>query len=67
MNTQNFQEQTTRIKELESEFISAFQKELGFSDCKNLKAAYRNDEVKCNPIIFKAAEILDAIVEREGL
>jgi len=59
--------ESTRIKELESEFINAFQKELGFSDCKNLKATYRNDEVKCNPIIFKAAEILDAIVEREGL
>ena len=59
--------ESTRIKELEGEFISAFQKELGFSDCKNLKATYRNDEVKCNPIIFKAAEILDTIVEREGL
>ena len=59
--------ESTRIKELESEFINAFQKELGFSDCKNLKATYRNDEVKCNPIIFKAAEILDTIVEREGL
>lgn len=59
--------ESKRIKELEGEFIASFNKELGFTDCKNLKAKYRNEEVKCNPIIFKAAEILDAIVEREGL
>lgn len=57
-----------RIKALETEFIEKFRAELGgHMECTPLKVAYRNDEVKCNPIIFKAAEILDGIVIREGL
>lgn len=59
--------ESTRIKEIEAEFLARFQEELEFTDCKNLKAKYRHGEGKCNPIIFKAAEILDALVEREGL
>ncbi len=59
--------ESTRIKELGKEFLASLQEELEFTDCKNLKAKYRHGKGKCNPIIFKAAEILDAIVEREGL
>ena len=56
-----------RIKALEKEFIETFTKEMGTIDCSDLKAKYRNDEIKCNLVIFKAGEILDRIVEREGL
>ena len=56
-----------RIKALEKEFIETFTKEMGAIDCAALKAKYRNDEIKCNLIIFKAGEILDRMVEREGL
>lgn len=56
-----------RIKVLTGEFIETFKKEMGYEDCKNLKANYRNEEVKCNPVIFKAAEILDGIIAREGI
>ena len=59
--------ESTRIKELGKEFFARLQEEMEFTDCKNLKAKYRHGEGKCNPIIFKAAEILDTIVEREGL
>ena len=52
---------------LEKEFIETFTKEMGTIDCSDLKAKYRNDEIKCNLVIFKAGEILDRIVEREGL
>ena len=55
-----------RIKELEGEFIETFKNEMGCIDCKCLKEKYRNDEIKCNLVIFKAAEILDRIVAREG-
>ncbi|NCD08734.1 MAG: hypothetical protein EOL98_04780 [Negativicutes bacterium] len=55
-----------RIKELEGEFIEAFKNEMGCTDCKCLKEKYRNDEIKCNLVIFKAGEILDRIVAREG-
>ena len=59
--------ESDRIKELEGEFIGAFQKEMGCIDCEYLKVQYRNEEDKCNKIIFKAAEILDGIVAREGM
>lgn len=58
--------ESNRIKDLENEFIDAIKSELGFIDCKTLKAEYRNDEIKCSLIIFKAAEILDRIVAREN-
>lgn len=48
-----------RIKALEKEFIETFTKEMGTIDCSDLKAKYRNDEIKCNLVIFKAGEILD--------
>lgn len=56
-----------RIKALEQEFIATFTKEMGAIDCASLKAKYRNEEVKCSMIIFKAAEILDRMTAREGL
>lgn len=56
-----------RIKALEKEFIETFTQEMGSIDCSSLKAKYRNDEIKCNLVIFKAGEILDRKVEREGL
>ena len=58
--------ESCRIKDLESEFIETFKNEMGCIDCKALKAEYRNDEIKCNLVIFKAAEILDRIVAREN-
>lgn len=58
--------ESNRIKVLEQEFLETFAKEMGYIDCKNLKAEYRNEEVKCNIVIFKAAEVLDRIVHREG-
>lgn len=58
--------ESTKIKDLEREFFTRFYEELEFIDCKNLKAKYRQDDGNCNFIIFKAAEILDSIVEREG-
>lgn len=56
-----------RIKALAKEFIATFTEEQGAIDCAALKAKYRNDEIKCNLIIFKAGEILDRMIEREGL
>ncbi len=55
-----------RIKLLEQEFIETFISEMGSIDCAELKVRHRNDEVKCNLVIFKAGDILDRIIEREG-
>ena len=58
--------ESNRIKELETEFIETFKNEMGCIDCKCLKEKYRNDEIKCSLVIFKAAEILDRIIARES-
>lgn len=58
--------ESSYIKELEGEFIKSFREEMGYDDCKCLKENFRNDEVKCNPVIFKAAEVLDRIILREN-
>ncbi|NTU42466.1 MAG: C_GCAxxG_C_C family protein [Nitrospirales bacterium] len=55
----------TRVKELAREFFSAFQGEMGEMNCKPLKERYFTKDLKCRGIIEKAAEILDAIVQRE--
>lgn len=57
--------ESNRIKVLTAEFIEAYEKEMGSIECKNLKAKYRNEQSKCNLVIFKAAEILDEMVARE--
>jgi hypothetical protein len=59
--------ESVRIKELTSEFFDDFEKDMGYTDCFNLKAKYRQDNAKCDVIIFRAAAILDRIVAREGM
>lgn len=55
----------TRIKELTQEFIQRYQQEMGQIMCNALKAKYRSEELKCQLVLLKAAEILDSIVLRE--
>jgi len=57
--------ESERIKEVETQFIAAFAKELGAMDCKALKAAHRTEQEKCNKIIFTAGKLLDELVARE--
>lgn len=57
--------ESTRIKELTKELLDRYQEGMGETDCAPLKTKYRNDEIKCRMVIFKAAEILDEIVARE--
>ena len=64
---QQYAHESDRVKILEKEFITAFQKELGATDCHSLKAKYRNPQDGCNRIIFVAGDILDKIVAKEGI
>jgi C_GCAxxG_C_C family probable redox protein len=57
--------ESTRIKELTKELFQEYQKAMGAIDCAPLKAKYRTEAIGCRDVIFKAAEILDGIVERE--
>lgn len=53
----------SEIKELTSEFLNKFEKSMGTIDCSSLKVKYRDEVKGCSDIIFKAADILDEIVE----
>jgi len=59
--------QSFEVKFLTKELIERFEAALGDIECINLVPRYRTLEHKCNPLIFKAAEILDDIVIREKL
>lgn len=58
--------ESAKIKELAQELFHGYQQEMGAIDCGPLKAQYRNEVVKCRPVILKAAEILDRMITREG-
>ena len=57
--------ESSKIKELTKELLDTYQQEMGMIDCAPLKAKYRNEEIKCQLVILKAAEVLDRIVARE--
>lgn len=57
--------ESDKIKLLSQEFFQRFEQKLETSNCKLLKETYRNDEVRCNEILYAAAEVLDDIVIRE--
>lgn len=63
--------ESTRIKELEKEYIDKFNAALGAVNCADLKVKHPPVSSKraCNLdfILITAAGILDEIVEREGL
>ncbi len=54
-----------RIKELTQELFSTFEEKMGNIMCAPLKKDYRTEELGCKNVILAAAEVLDAIVERE--
>ncbi|MDV3426467.1 MAG: C-GCAxxG-C-C family protein [Bacillota bacterium] len=51
------------IKSLSREFFQRFEAKFGTKDCDQLKAKYRNDEIRCSIMIYKAAEVLDEIIK----
>lgn len=52
-------------KILAQEFFAKFHEKLGTDNCKELKANYRNDEIRCSKMLEVSAEILDEIIIRE--
>jgi C_GCAxxG_C_C family probable redox protein len=54
-----------RVKKLCQEFFKRFETKLGTSNCAELKAKYRREDIGCRAMIETAAEILDDIVIRE--
>ena len=54
-----------RLKKLVKEYVETYIKEMGHHHCKELMKMYKTPERGCGDIIFKAADILDRIIERE--
>lgn len=57
--------ESTRIKEISSQMLVRYEREMGYIDCTPLKKSYRTEQIKCDRVILKAAEILDDIIARE--
>ncbi|RNC29100.1 MAG: hypothetical protein AWM53_01020 [Candidatus Dichloromethanomonas elyunquensis] len=58
--------ESSKIKELTKELFEKYQEEMGSIDCAPLKKNYRTEEFKCRYVIYKAAEILERMIERES-
>lgn len=54
-----------KVKELSKEFFNEYYMMMGTDNCSDLKAKYKNDEIRCWKMIEAAAEVLDKIVLRE--
>lgn len=52
--------------ELVEEFVTRFENAMGTTTCEALKEKHRTEEEGCKAIVFRAAEILDDIIAREG-
>jgi len=57
--------QSPRVKELCVEFLEAYRCEMGSIDCRPLKDAHRTEELKCRPVVHKAALLLERLIARE--
>jgi hypothetical protein len=59
------QESNIRLLLVLQELFSTFEEKMGNIMCAPLKKDYRTEELGCKNVILAAAEVLDAIVERE--
>jgi C_GCAxxG_C_C family probable redox protein len=57
--------ESPKIKNLSKEFFDEYHKELGTNNCTELKAKYKNDDIRCWTMVEVAVDILDKIVLRE--
>ncbi len=58
--------ESSKVKNLTKEFMEKFIDKLGTNNCAQLKNKYRkNEEIRCENMVYTAAEILDQMVLRE--
>lgn len=63
----NVAHESSRIKELTQKLFTAYNSAMGSIDCAPLKDMHRKEDIGCKNVILKAAEILDDIVQTEGI
>ncbi|MDR5659314.1 C-GCAxxG-C-C family (seleno)protein [Serpentinicella sp. ANB-PHB4] len=59
--------ESKKIKALSRNFLKSYTELMGEIDCRPLKIAYRNPEIKCNKVVFEAARLLDQTINEEKL
>lgn len=62
MFTKEKAHESTLIKTLSQEFFKAFQEKLGSRNCAELKAKYRNNDIRCQRMMDASAEVLENII-----
>lgn len=53
------------IKVLNAELFDSFKNKMDSIDCSYLKEHYRSPQDECHPIIVQAAQIVEALIDRE--
>lgn len=55
-----------KIKDLTEKFLQEYESEMGSIYCCVLKKTKRTKDKSCDPIIYKAAKVLEEIIAEEG-
>lgn len=63
--TEDRAHESDKMKTLVSELMGNFHERMGTYQCNELKAKYRNDDIRCSIILETAADVLDEIIQRE--
>ena len=63
---ENIAHEDEKIKELTEKLFQQYEKEMGSTNCKELKAKYRKENIGCKNVILAAAKVLDNIVEENS-
>ncbi len=64
---ENNAHESDRIAKLTRELLEEYKQKMSSIDCSALVDLYRKPDTKCDSVISAAAEVLDEIVEREGI
>lgn len=51
-----------KLKEITKKWVQAFEKEFGSLDCKDIKPIHRDEVKGCGPVMVRAAELLEEII-----
>lgn len=61
---ENRPSKNAKLKESTKELVQVFEKEFGSLECKDIKASHRDEELGCRPVITKAAQLLEELLDK---
>ena len=51
-----------KLKEVTKKWVEVFEKEFGSLDCKDIKPIHRDEVKGCEPVMVRAAELLESVI-----